>query len=872
MAKKKTDDKLVINQIVIRSPQRKTSDVGEWRNAMQSADSGRMKRLYDLFDDLLIDGLLADAVDKRKDAIANAELTFQNANGEDVPEITDLIDTLEFEEMLRLLMDVRFWGRTGIEFNFSDGKLSVYEIPKKHINLYNQTILINDTDEVGISYEGDDNILVIGKKRDYGLFLKSAPFVIWKRGGFGDYAQWLEIFGMPQRVGKYSSYDPESRRLLEEALEKSGSAPWVVIPKESEVETTNNTGSGSSGAAYDDFRRACNEEMLITILGQTLTTVQGEKGARSLGEVHKEVEEGKNKADMRFIQRILNQMIVPVLEKRGFPVKDGKFIFPEAAESLEVSEIVELSNIIEIPASYLHDKYSIPMPKKGEIIARRQNTQATIVPSQKEPAQTEPKQEQDDPPKKRKLFSRFFAYAPTKERGDQRNFATRLIDSITGKLTLSDKYIIDLEKLLQEALDEVYNNGKRGKKQPIVSKPLFEISNKALQQGINSVFSKMEFGKKNEEFINEFRHNTAVFAAFKNHRQTEEIVNLLYDEDGNLRSFREFKKLALQVSKDYNINWLQTEYNTAVRAARSAVNYRKALETKHLYPNLEYIESTASHQREEHLEYVGTILPIEHPWWDFYMPPSDWNCACSVRPTDKDVTAVPPSDLVNPVFKNNPGKTAEPFNLKEHPYIKDVCPYFDTCKRRLYGSRLKFDLSDKENPPIIPECKTCELARAYSENLIRINENRKKYEALGEEWEKIYFNDENGGYLAIHKKRLAFSEINKQEREKFKKEKAIAQVLSRHGFTVEMLYEPPRIPSPDALVNQILSDFKKTKGHNNIARYILEDVNKKGINTFYVEFENETQEVYNELLKLLKKEIKVFFYFTGREDAIYQNF
>ena len=420
---------------------------------------------------------------------------------------------------------------------------------------------------------------------------------------------------------------------------------------------------------------------------------------------------------MKFVQRVLNQMIVPILEKRGFQVKGGRFVFPEAAEQLEVSEIVQLSEIIEIPSSYLHDKYSIPMPKDSEPVAKRSSQPAIQQKTEKsddEPNEKPEQEEKENPKKKKKnLFHRFFVHAPTKERGYKRNFATKLTDSITGKITLADKYAIDIKKLLQEALDEVYKNGKSGKEQPIVSEPLFKISNDALQQGINSVFSEPEFGKKNEEFINEFRHNTAVFAAFKNHRQTEEIVALLYDEDGNLRSFREFKKLALKVSKNYNETWLQTEYNTAVRAARSAVNYRKALETKSIYPNLEYIESTASVQRETHLEYVGTILPIEHPWWDTHMPPSDWNCACSVRPTNKDATEVPQGDYVNPVFQNNPGKTAEPVNLKEHPYVKGVCPYFNTCKRRNYGSQLKLDLVDKENPPIIPECGICELAKKH---------------------------------------------------------------------------------------------------------------------------------------------------------------
>lgn len=283
-----------------------------------------------------------------------------------------------------------------------------------------------------------------------------------------------------------------------------------------------------------------------------------------------------------------------------------------------------------------------------------------------------------------------------------------------------------------------------------------------MQDAIDKTFSEPEFGKKNEEFIKEFRHNTAVFAAFKNHRQTKEIIAALYDEQGNLRSFHEFKKRALKISKDYNVNWLRTEYNTAVRAARSAVNYRKFLEAEHLYPNLEYIESTAKKKREAHLEYVGTVLPIRHPWWETHMPPSDWNCACSVRQTDKEATPVPGEELVPPVFQNNPGKTAEFVKLDEHPYIKGVCPYFSTCLRRKgkapFPSITFTDtppLGEKEgaeNPPIRPECKICELAKAYMQNKERIEANRKVYENLkkNRNYYNVKFNPKNGGLQATH--------------------------------------------------------------------------------------------------------------------------
>jgi hypothetical protein len=665
MAKK--EEKTVISQIIIKAPNRRINDIGTWRTAIRSADSGRPQPLFDLYEDLLLDGVLYDAYDKRVLAITNAELTFQDNKSNDVPEMGDIIDSIGFEELEKIILKSRFWGRSGVEFDFS-GRFEALEIPPKNINLNNKSILINDTDESGIAYESNSRILVFGgSRRDMGIFIRTAPLVIWKRGGFGDYAQWLEIFGMPQRIGKYSSFDQESRRLLEDALQKAGSAPYVIIPKESEVETVQNTGTGSSGTSYNTFRQACNEEILITVLGQTLTTVQGASGARSLGEVHQSVEEAKNRSDMRYVQRVLNTLVLPMLETAGFPVAGGNFVFPKSAEPLTVSDITQLSKIIRIPARFIHEKYSIPVPETDDEIAgeKAAGEPAAVT---REPLR-KPEENLSDRVKS------FFAYAPAKATGAAvKNFTARLIDSTTGTVNLAGPgektFRIDISGLFEKALRDIY----RGEEEiSPVNRYLFEISNNALQEGISREFKSaaMEFGKKNQSFLNEFKYNTAVFAAFKNHRQTQEIVGLLTGEDGNLRSYYDFRKLALKVSKDYNENWLRTEYNTAVRAARQAVNYRKFLETKHLYPNLEYIKSTSAHPREKHLDWAGTILPIEHPWWDDHAPPSDWNCQCSVRQSDRPETPVPEGDAT-PVFRNNPGKTARMVNLKETAYYKQT--------------------------------------------------------------------------------------------------------------------------------------------------------------------------------------------------------
>lgn len=623
----------VVSQIIIRQPQRNTANVGLWRAAMKSADMGRVKQLYDFYEDLLIDGRLSDAVDKRISAVTNSPITFQNTKGEAVDAITELIDTPTFEDLLTIIMQRRFWGRAGIEFDFSNG-FNVYDIPKKHIDLLGKQILLSEGDSSGIPYEGDENLLILGQPRDLGLFLKTAPYVIWKRGGFGDYAQWLEIFGMPQRVGKYSAFDTESRKLLEKALSEAGSAPWCVIPKETDVETVNNTGNGSSGTSYDEFRKACNEEMTITILGQTLTTVQGDKGARSLGEVHKQVEEGKNRADMRYVQRVLNYSVLPLLEKRGFPTNGGKFIFPEAAEALTVDDVVSLSAIIDIPAEFLHKKYSIPVPKDGELIAGKNpvaEPKGPIDPNEPidpnapddEPAVDEGKPKTGDPKSKknkvlknhdRNFFMQlwdFFASAPAVMTGAKQNgthlilkddtLEDRVIAAITGKTTFNAELFDSISQDLVKAVE-------------------WDAADLA---DIGFTYGYESDAYRTAQELNVFR-----FSAAKTMAEITEL-NRLYRES---TSFDEFYKQALEVTDTFNKKWQKTEYETANLLTLSTQNYDRLVKKTKLFPYWEYRTVGDDKVRPEHARLHGVILPASDPRWAKIWPPNGWKCRCYIVP------------------------------------------------------------------------------------------------------------------------------------------------------------------------------------------------------------------------------------------------
>jgi hypothetical protein len=680
-----TGTKTVMQTLTVRPARIETADISTWSNAINSFKNGNRTSWFNLCENLLSDGVLGDAIEKLVEEVTGAEIAFQ-IDGKTVDVINDLIDTPEFEELMKEIALSKVYGRSVIECSFAPA-FSVYSYPRKNCIIRNMLLPLSqrikfiaakEGDTSGYDYSKDEFIFEVGKDEDLGLIFRAAQYVIYKRGNFGDWAQFAEIFGMPFLLGKYNSTDTNARDQLFEALSQIGGKPVAAVPKESDVEVVQNSSTGSS-ALYKDLKDACNEEILIAIQGETMTTLAGSSRAQS--KTHQDTNSKKGKALKRYVQRMLNKHLVPLLIKRGYPVVGGKFVFPKSATDITVTELVALSDIIDIPAEYAHNKYGIPMAKDGDKIAKKTQPSVPVVPDPTIPDPNNPKEppippdpavkkpkviklsdQEDD---KRNFFLQLFDFfVDARTIGSRANLNAKSTNNTHIGIDLSDDYSINVNDLVNRAIKELYND--KSKRNELINRNLFEATYKPLVTSISKELAPIN----DNEFISQFRKNTAVFAAFKNHVQTKEMVNLLVDENGNLKPFYKFKKEALQLSQKYNVEWLKTEYNQAVRTARMAANLKLWENTLHLYPNLEYVESTASEKREEHIRYVGTILPFRHSWWVKHMPPSEWGCQCSVRPTDKKVTPVPDGDYNAPGFDNNAFDTYQFVDVQETPYYK----------------------------------------------------------------------------------------------------------------------------------------------------------------------------------------------------------
>jgi len=357
---------LIINDINVRSVNRNNKDINTWRNALQAAESiyhPNRTRLYDLYEDILLDGHLTGVIAKKINAVLNKEIYFEK-DGQRVHELDELISSLTFREVIKTILETLLWGLSGLEF-VPAASLTCNTIPRKHIKPENGIIAYEQNGKDGIAYTAMPNVWIMGTPSDLGLLLRCAPYCLYKRGGLADWAQFIELFGQPVRIIKYDSYDEQTKEELRKVLDESGSSLSLMIPRQADFEIKDGKQANSDGGLQLSFIKALNEEISVTVLGNTETTNSSRSAGYAQSKIHQEQQYEITKSDIAYTTAMLNApAFLRILQSYGYAVAGGRFVFAKDTDIEYLHKRMaidkDLASIVKIPDSYWYDTYGIP--------------------------------------------------------------------------------------------------------------------------------------------------------------------------------------------------------------------------------------------------------------------------------------------------------------------------------------------------------------------------------------------------------------------------------------------------------------------------------------------------------------------------------
>jgi len=648
--------KKTIKQQVYRFNQ----ELDNWKQGIDAFEDPFNSTTIDLirvYNDIVIDAHLTATIEARISRTSSKDFKVIDEKGDEIEDESNIFASEWFRDFIKLALESKFYGYSLITFGDRQGKFfegvdvfnREYVYPQKAAvrkSPYDTTELmpINKNPFLGWS-------IGVGKSNDMGLLMKAAPLIIFKKTALGSWTEFAELFGTPFRFGKTNVTDETLRDNMYDMLDNMGRNAFGVFDEGDSLEFIRDNKTDSHNV-YNELIERTNSEISKLILGSTMTMDDG--SSRSQSEVHERTSGAINKEDAFFITDLVNNKLIPFLNTYHDFNITGVWTFDDKENTTKEQQFkidIELvKNGFNVPKEYFSTTYGTPIDEPIE------------VEETKEPADVENAL-------KKKLFSLEnyetftglnscevcntidLSDTPPQEWDD--DFIDQIIAGVhTGLYTLEKLpkalYLETADRLVKSMLDGIAE-----------SKVIPEIAN--------------------PDFIRALRNNAYVFSGAKTFQEVRTMSDFLVDENGNFRSFADFKKKAAATFDQFNKNWLRTEMTQAHNTAEAAAKWQQFEKEKEVFPMLRYDTAGDERVRSSHKALDGVIKPVDDPFWNTHAVPNGWNCRCEIL-QESEAVATPDGDITLPddipeSMQFNPGKQKVLFS-PEHSYFQ-VGPQFE---------------------------------------------------------------------------------------------------------------------------------------------------------------------------------------------------
>ena len=375
---------------------------------LTQAEAGDMSSMLSLFEDMEERDLhLLAEMSKRKRTVAKLDWSIKAPKNADANEqkytevISELMGIIEnFEDIITDSLDAigkgfscheLHWVREGNVWLINDMQ---WHVPQRFIiDPFNQRKLLLAGNGLGDDEPLWENAwLVHTHKAKSGYLVRGGLHraLVWsyvfKNYSVRDLAEFLEIYGLPLRLGTYPAGATDGEKLtLLRAVMEIGHRAAGIIPQGMMIDFKE-AAKGSSDP-FMDMIKWCEMSQSKAILGGTLTSqADGKSSTNALGKVHDDTRIEIRDSDAKQLASSISRDVIGALMRINYPHvsprRYPKFVF-DLAETEDIGVYSEaLPKLVgigmKIPAPWAHKRLGIPMVSGDEpVLAVPQTTNPT---------------------------------------------------------------------------------------------------------------------------------------------------------------------------------------------------------------------------------------------------------------------------------------------------------------------------------------------------------------------------------------------------------------------------------------------------------------------------------------------------------------
>ncbi len=610
--------------IVQEFTNRSAQNIETWRTGLDEADNPETPRwasLQDLYDYLMVDTHTHSQIELRKAAtLSNRFYVYDTATGEESAEKTALLNKQWFYNFLSNVLDARIRGYAVAQL-INPVTMEFFYVPHRNVVIQQGLILEKVQGDKGIFYKQDKafagRMIEVIDEYQFGYFNDLVPQIFWKRNAQQSWAEFSEKYGMPGVIAVSNKTDTKTLDSMEAMLKTFGESLTGVVPHGTEIKVLEFRNGADGHKVYDQQIERCNSEISKRIIGGTMVSDDG--SSRSQSEVHeRNLDDKIAEADKRLCEFTVNDQLLPMMRAFGWKFSETDAVAFDRSTQIDIKQHWEIVSSaldkFDIDEDWIKRTFQIPIIGKKKVETEDKTT--TVKGFQKPKAD----------------FNKASIVMATAL--EAAHIRLPKYDNTCGHnhTPVASGFI---DKLMSVLSDKLLNEIWQGK-DTLTTEVLKSIAtHKTLLDGLYDGWSDrmmdITYDAPDNHCLAAMEYNLFEFSRLKEKANVFVLNQMLIDKDkNNIRSFEDFKNLALPYLDNADIHWLKTEYAQAIAVGQNASRWHQFYSEKDTITKwVEWQTVGDSRVRQEHSLLDGKIFNLEDNGLTIW-PPKDWGCRCEM--------------------------------------------------------------------------------------------------------------------------------------------------------------------------------------------------------------------------------------------------